>query len=86
MDFELEYDNGCDNDKLKIKGKGDTCFTCNSHQLKTIMVALHVRGPAFKVTLFTVILVHYFGGTLLFCQYGRGWCGKCHFKPCYMYM
>ena len=30
MDFDLEYNYGCDKDKLKIKGKWDVCFTCNS--------------------------------------------------------
>ena len=42
MDFDLEYYYGCDNDKLKIKGKRDICIICNSHLLKTIMVALIV--------------------------------------------
>lgn len=43
MDFELEYDYGCDKDKLKIKGKWDISFTWhNSHLLNTITVALIV--------------------------------------------
>lgn len=42
MDFELEYDYGCDKDKLKIKGKWDIFFICNLYLLNIIMVVLIV--------------------------------------------
>ena len=46
----------------------------------------NVNRPCTKRSKLTCLpLSSFLGETLLFCQYGRGQCGKRHFKPCWAF-